>query len=71
MVYIPGHVMMYIGSEDKEPYVIHATYKAKIKNSEEEKNEFYNSTVISKLSDLHKYSGESFLELINFVLVIK
>ena len=71
MVYMPGHVMMYIGSEDKEPYVIHATYKAKIKNSEEEKNEFYNSTVISKLSDLHKYSGESFLGLINVVLVIK
>lgn len=71
MVYMPGHVMMYIGNKDKEPYVIHAAYKAKIKNSEEERDEFYNSTVISKLSDLHKYSGESFLEVINYVLIFK
>ena len=71
MVYMPGHVMMYIGNKDKEPYVIHAAYKANIKNSEEERDEFYNSTVISKLSDLHKYSGESFLEVINYVLIIK
>lgn len=63
LLYMPGHVMMYLGNYNNKPYIIHAAYSSRNQNKEVIK---YNSVVITDLNIMRR-NGKTFLESINFI----
>ena len=67
LLYMPGHVMMFIGNYNDDPYVIHASYASFSAKKEKLLN---NCVVVTDLNIL-KYDGTKFIDNINFVSPLK
>lgn len=63
LVYFPGHIMLYVGSDNNKPYVIHAINGLSAYNQDNEKTTTYiNKIILSDLDIGSNVSGNSLID---------
>lgn len=71
-IYLPGHIMLYIGNEDSKPYVIHSVWGLTSYNEENEKAVSYiNRTIVSNLEIGEEVAGNSLIDRVSKFNIIE
>ena len=72
LLYLPGHIMIYIGQEQDKPYIIHAIWGTEqLINENERAVSFINRVVVSSLMIGYKTKKEHLLKRITKLSSIK
>ena len=71
-IYLPGHIMLYIGEENNKPYVIHSVLGLKSYNEKNEKAiNYINKTIVSDLEIGDEFAGNSLIDRTSKFNIIK
>ena len=72
LIYVPGHVMMYIGSADGKPYIIHDVKGLRyIQDNGEMYEGVLNGVSVTPLLALRTYSKKTYVEVISSIKKIR
>lgn len=70
-VFFPGHIMLYIGSEDKTPYIIHAIWGVTSYDNQNNKTVNYiNRVIVSDLDIGEEVAGNSLIDRVSKINIL-
>ena len=71
-IYLPGHIMLYVGSQDFSPYVIHAIWGVTSYNSQNNRAlNHINKVIVSDLNIGEEVAGNSLIDRVTKFNIIK
>lgn len=71
LLYLPGHIMLYIGQKETKPYAIHAIWGISTYNAKNQKTvKYINKVIVSDLDLGKEVAGNSLLERISKIITV-
>ena len=71
-IYLPGHIMLYIGNNENKPYAVHAIWGVSAYNQNNQKTiKYINKVIVSDLDIGSEVSGNSLIERVTKINLIK